>query len=195
MEISRLDVHDDAACRAAYDVIVSSRSHERPWNRPPSLEESVVEWRHVDTAEPMEMWSAADDGHIVAVATVWLPMEDNTTMAWFDIQVDPPHRRRGAGSALMEKVINRAETAGRTTLVAEVLVPQESEGHPYRRFMERHGFNLSNTEIIRHLDLPVAAELLAEHAEHARAAGAGPTGSRPTSTGSPRACASRCAPS
>ena len=168
METRLIDVHDDSECARAYEVICASKGHERPWNEPPSLAETVVEWRHVDQAERMEMWGAFLEGELVGVATLWLPMADNTSMTWFDVQVDPPHRRRGAGTALVERVLGRARDEGRATAIVDFLVPPDSDGHGYRRFAERHGFHLSNTEIMRHLELPVADDLLDRHADHAR---------------------------
>ncbi|WP_330475941.1 GNAT family N-acetyltransferase [Terrabacter sp. C0L_2] len=168
METRLIDVDDDAVCTRAYDVIVASKNHERPWNEPPSLAETLVEWRHVDKSEPMEMWGAWDGDSLVGVATIWLPMEDNTSMVWHDVQVDAAHRRRGAGSALVERIVGRATEVGRPTLVTDCIVPAGDDGHPYGRFAEKHGFRLSNTEITRHLELPVDDDLLARHAEHAR---------------------------
>ncbi|GAA2483545.1 GNAT family N-acetyltransferase [Terrabacter carboxydivorans] len=168
METILIDAHDDGLCARAYEVIVASKNHERPWNEPPSLEETLVEWRHVDKAEPMQMWGAFDGQELVGVATLWLPMEDNTSMAWFELQVDPAHRGRGAGSALVARLVERTREEGRTTMVVDLIVPPDSDGHRYRRFAERHGFHLSNTEILRHLELPVADGLLDRHAEQAR---------------------------
>lgn len=168
MDVELLDVGDDALCARAYQAIVASKTFERPWFEPPSLEETLVEWRHVDKAEPMEIWTALDDGEVLGVATIWFPQLDNTWLGWFDLQVHPGHRRRGAGSALMERLVDRAGHEVRTTLVAEVLVPVGSDDHPYRRFLEQHGFSLNNTEVIRHLDLPVDQALLDELAARAR---------------------------
>ena len=168
MDTRRIDVHDDAVCARAYEVIVASKAHERPWNEAPSLAETLVEWRHVDKAEPMEMWGAWDADELVGIATIWLPMSDNTSMLWHDVQVDPAHRRRGAGTALMERIVDRAREEGRPTLVTDTMVPADSDGHPYRLFAEKHGFHLSNTEIMRHLHLPVAEDLLAGYAGDAR---------------------------
>jgi GNAT superfamily N-acetyltransferase len=95
-------------------------------------------------------------------------MTDNTSIVWLDVQVDPAHRRRGAGSALVERVVARAREEGRRTVVTDLLVPPDSDGHPYRAFAERYDFQLSNTEIIRHLQLPVDDELLTRHADAAR---------------------------
>ena len=169
MQTHLVDVHDDAQCARAYDILVASRSLGRPWHRPPSLEESVLEWRFDDRAEPMEMWAAADGADVTGIASLWLPQEDNTSMMWCDVQVDPEHRCRGAGSALLERIVERAVAERRTTLVGDAMVPAEESGaHPYRRFVEAHGFVLSNTEIARHLDLPVADDLLASLSEAAR---------------------------
>ena len=40
------------------------------------------------------------------------------------------------------------------------LGPGRRPDHEYRRFVERHGYSLSNTEVMRHLDLPVADDHL-----------------------------------
>jgi GNAT superfamily N-acetyltransferase len=121
MDTRPIDVHDDAVCARAYEVIVASKDHERPWNEAPSLAETLVEWRHVDQAEPMEMWGAWDGGELVGVATIWLPMSDNTSMVWHDVQVDPAHRRRGAGTALIERIVERRRTSGRADDTREVV--------------------------------------------------------------------------
>ena len=166
MQTHLVDVHDDAQCARAHDILVASRSLGRPWHRPPSLQESVLEWRFEDRAEPMEMWAAADGGDVTGIASLWLPQDDNTSMMWCDIQVDPAQRCRGVGSALMERLVERAVAETRTALVGDTMVPvAESEGHPHRRFLEARGFVLSNTEIVRHLELPVPSQLLTTLAE------------------------------
>ncbi|GAA5029929.1 GNAT family N-acetyltransferase [Terrabacter aeriphilus] len=169
METIPVDVHDDAVCARAHEVLCASKGHERPWNEPPSLAETVVEWRHVDTSQPMEMWAAVDEGRAVGIATLWLPMEDNTTMAWVDVAVDPAHRGRGAGTALVDRLMARVREEDRSTVIVDFLVPPDSDGHPSRRFAEAHGFSLNNTEIMRHLDLPVPDDVLDGLAERARA--------------------------
>jgi len=169
MQTHLVDVHDDAQCARAHDILVASRSLGRPWHRPPSLEESVLEWRFDDRAEPMEMWAAAEGDDVTGIAWLWLPQDDNTSMMWCDIQVDPGHRCRGAGSALMERIVERAVAEGRSTLVGDTMVPAgESDAHPHRRFAEANGFVLSNTEIARHLGLPVPDDLLASLSGAAR---------------------------
>ena len=103
METRLIDVHDDAVCARAYDVIIASKGHERPWNEPPSLAETLVEWRHVDEAERQEMWGACDGADLVGVATIWLPMSDNTSMVVVSTsrstRPTAPRRRLGARRA------------------------------------------------------------------------------------------------
>ena len=179
MRTRLLDVHDDAACRRAYAVLVAAKSLDRPWNEPPSLEESLLEFRHVDAAERMEMWEAIEEGDegdeavglVTGIATLWLPRDDNRTQMWCEVAVDPALTRRGAGAALVARLVERAAAEDRTTLVTDFMVPVDGgDDHPYRRFAARHGFTLGNTEICRHLRLPVAADLLDGLLEKARPA-------------------------
>ena len=162
MGATELDVHDDERSRQAYAVFVASKGMGRPWFEPLSFDEMVIDWRHVHPAEVKEIWVVDDDelGGVAGLAMMWLPMEDNTSLTWFDLQVHPAARGRGHGSALVERLLERAKDHGRGQLITDFMVPENEPEHPNRRFAERHGFSWSNTEIIRHLDLPVADALL-----------------------------------
>lgn len=162
MGISELDLQDEARARAAYDTVIASKALERPWFQPPSFEESLIEWRHQD-GERKIMWVADEDGVVVGQAVLFLPLEDNTTKAWFDLQVHPEHRGKGHGTALLETVLDRVRAEGRTLVLVEFMAPTRDEDHPYAAFARRHGFTLNNTEVIRHRDLPVPVEVLDEH--------------------------------
>jgi GNAT superfamily N-acetyltransferase len=162
MGTTKLDVQDTESCRQAYDAFMASKAVGRPWFEGPSFDEVIIDWRHHDPAELREQWVVTDDelGKIVGLATMWFPMQDNTWLTWFDLQVHPDARRRGHGSDLVERVVERAQANGRTEVIADLMAPKGELEHPYRQFAEKHGFLLSNTEIIRHLDLPVAADVL-----------------------------------
>lgn len=163
MKTHLVDVHDDAQCARAYEIICAAKSLGRPWNQPPSLEESVTEWRHEDKSEPMEMWAAEEDDVVLGIATVWLPRDDNAWMVWADVAVEPERRRRGAGRALVERIVERAREEGRTQVIGDTMVPADAgPDNPHRLFLADQGFTLSNTEIMRHLLLPVPEELLGE---------------------------------
>src|SRR5262245_47302142 len=133
MGTTRLDVHDEERTRQAYEVFVASKGRGRPWFEPPSYDEMVVDWRHVDEAEPKEIWVAEDPGgKVVGLAMMWLPMHDNTSMTWFDLQVHPDARRRGHGSALLERIVERARAHDRTEVIGDLMAPQDEPDHPYR---------------------------------------------------------------
>lgn len=169
MDIQHVDLFDDAQCRQAYAVMVASRAEGRPWDRADGFEQCVAEWRYDDKAEPMEKWAATESGRMLGVLTFWLPEEDNTDKIWFQLDVDPAHRRHGVGGALLEHLAARAHSEGRTELLVDADVPPGSAGdHPYERFATSAGYALSNTEINRHLSLPVAPGLLDRLREAAR---------------------------
>jgi GNAT superfamily N-acetyltransferase len=196
MGTTLLDVHDDERTRQAYEAFAASKAVGRPWFEPPSYDETLVDWRHDDPAEQKEIWVVVDDGldgRVVGLATMWLPMEDNTSRTWFDLQVHPQDRRRGHGSELMERIVERARANGRTELITDLMVPRDKPDHPYRRFMDKHGYSLNNTEIIRHLELPVADDLLDRLDAANRDSWVGPYRLETHVGGCPRHCASRCA--
>ena len=166
-----LDIDDDAELAAAHAVGNASKRHERPWAKCWSLREMTVQLRSPNTVERLEPYVALVDGTVAAVALLWFPLLDNTHFTWAELDVDPALRRRGAGSALMERVVERTRAEGRSTVLAETNVPDgPHDDHPHVRFLARHGFTYANTEVRRILDLPVDPGLLeslaASSAEH-----------------------------
>lgn len=99
---------------------------------------------------------AEDGGDVVGAGMLHLPMLDNEHYAWLMTWVAPALRGRGTGSALLDHLVREARALGRTDLVVETAYPAgRREDHPYRRFLERRGFVLANTEVRRVLELPV----------------------------------------
>lgn len=170
MEQIPLDLSDESACRQAHAAHVASRGYQRPWSHPEGVEEWITGVRHVDVDEDKELWVTCEDGRVVGYAVSWYPLADNTSMTWFDVLVHPDHRNRGHGTALLDRVVDGARRHERTTLVCDTVVPDRDPDHPFRRFLDRRGFTYSNTEIHRHLQLPVADELLDRLAAETNAA-------------------------
>jgi GNAT superfamily N-acetyltransferase len=151
-----LAVHDDAEVAAAHAAVSASRNHERPWAKQLTLRELTVDLRTPSSAERLEPWLALVDGEVAGLALQWFPLLDNTRFCWGELDVHPRLRGRGAGGALLERVVDRTREEGRTTVLVEAHVPDDARSdHPYVRFAERHGFTWANTEIRRVLDLPV----------------------------------------
>ena len=169
LEVSGVDVHDDAECAAAYAVVRASQDHERPWNDTDSYEPTVAEWRFDDPSERSEMWAVRDGDTVVGVGQIWLPLLDNVDKMWFHVHVHPAQRRQGAGSALVERIRQRAHEEGRREMLTESLVPAASTGeHAYERFAAATGFELASTDKARLLTFPLPSGRLTVLADEAR---------------------------
>ena len=157
MEIKEIDVFDDETLKACYLIMREADLFERPHAPVWSFEEAAVMYRHKEETEDWRVFAAVDDG--VIVGSGWLAMftMDNVDKAFTKVYVAPDLRRQGIGGALLEFAVDAAAREGRTTIVAETAYPlDQREDHPYRTFLEKHGFVLATTEVARQLPLPVA---------------------------------------
>jgi GNAT superfamily N-acetyltransferase len=161
MDLRRVDVFDDAELERCHEVVAASERHERPYATPWSLPEERALYQAEDPAERREVWAVGDELRVTGVVVVELPLLDNTDMVWAEVHVDPAATGHGFGSALVDLVLRRTKEEGRgTILVPSAYGFDRRDDHPYRRFAERRGFALANTEVHRVLDLPVDEELL-----------------------------------
>jgi len=161
MDIRQLDVFDDTELERFYEVSERAMAFERPHHTSWSLEEAKVELRRQEPTERSEAWAAYDQGQMVGAMSLWFPLLDNLTKCWGEVVVDPEHRRKGFGTALMAQVVSLLRQEGRTIFVTETAYPfDRREDHPYRRFAEANGFTIAIDEIRRNLPLPVNTALL-----------------------------------
>ena len=171
MQIRPVELDDDAEFRRFHEVMDSAERFERPLAGMWSLEEARILFTEGDPAEHVWGFVAVDGGEIVGAGMASLPKHDNRHMAWVMPWVEPQRRRRGIGSVVLEHLLERCRAERRTHHIIETSYPFERrDDHPYRQFAEKHGFTLANTEIRRHLPLPVdEAELdrlIADSAAH-----------------------------
>jgi GNAT superfamily N-acetyltransferase len=161
MEIRRVDVFDDAEFEPFYEVTERAEAFERPHHSGWSVDEAKLEFRRQDPTERGEVWAAYDQGIIVGGASLWFPLLDNLNKCWGSVGVDPDHRRRGIGSALIARLVTRLQQEGRTIMLTESAYPfNRRQDHPHRRFAEANGFTVAIDEILRILPLPVDPALL-----------------------------------
>ena len=161
MDIRQVDVFDDIELGRFYEVTERADAFERPHHSGWSLDEAKVELRRQEPTERAEAWAAYDGGTMVGGASLWFPLMDNLDKCWGGVGVDPDHRRRGIGSALVAQIVTRLAQEGRATMVMESAYPfNRREDHPYRRFAEANGFTVAIDEIRRDLPLPVDPALL-----------------------------------
>lgn len=140
---------------------------------PPGL----LAWLRATTYSDRRAFVVEHDGSVVGVSTVSLPRSSERT-AWVDVVVDPGHRRRGIGRALLEAVEAVAAEEGRTTLIGgsqhggepasddpAALEPPTGSGRVRATdagvlFARAHGYALEQAERYSVLDLPVPAPLV-----------------------------------
>ena len=171
MEICTLDdaaLADDAVMRDFYELDRRAELHGRPhapfWDFP----EFLGAFRSPDSGERQELFAVYEGGRMIANAVLWSFLLDNTEKAWFHLNVDVPHRRRGIGRTLASRLEQIAKSDGRALVMADAILPfDDREGHAYRRFAEACGYALSNYEVVRHLTLPVPDERIQEWIDEA----------------------------
>jgi GNAT superfamily N-acetyltransferase len=89
---------------------------------------------------------------MVGAGVVTLPIADNLAMAYAEVNVPEPHRRRGVGSALLADVEDRARAAGRSYVLVEVVSAVGVVG-PGELFARAKGYPVANREGVKVLDL------------------------------------------
>ncbi|MGN6750981.1 MAG: GNAT family N-acetyltransferase [Intrasporangium sp.] len=170
MDICLLDRTDDALVEQCWGVWQRSTAASRVAPHRETLEEFAKHLRFTFPGEHDLVPAALESGQVLGLARVFFPERDNRTLCWAELQVDPAHRGRGVGTALLDWIEQAARRDGRSTVLAELFArPEERETHRDRRFAERHGFTLANVEISRQLDLPVPPERLEALEQSARA--------------------------
>lgn len=171
MEIRALDdvaLEDDALMREFYKLSRRSellgREHAPHW----PFEEFIGAYRSIDSGECQELFAAYDGDRMVANATMWTLLLDNTDKAFFHLSVDLPCRRRGIGRAMVAHLEQLVRDKGRALVMSGTHLPYTGrDGHPYQHFAEACGYELSICEVVRHLQLPVPDELIQEWVDDA----------------------------
>ena len=107
--------------------------------------------------------AVAEDGpgQVVGCSMLGMPDRDNTGVVEVDIQVDPAHRRRGAGRALALHAEEVAAGEQRTVLAGGYEEPLDV-APPAAAFATALGYAPALLEVRRDLHLPVAPALLDE---------------------------------
>lgn len=164
MDIIPLDRDDDVMLKGLFGVATRSEAASRVQPIQRSEDEFLKMVRFSFPGEREEGAVAIVDGSPVGWSRVFFPERDNLDKCWNHLEVDPEHRGRGVGSALLEWTEERARAAGRDMLLSEVFVPVgDRESHADREFALQRGYAVSSVEIVRSLPLPVAADILDEH--------------------------------
>lgn len=150
MDVIRLAPHDPqfAALHALY-----LRTQQRPFDAPWALEELRANLSDDAYAQHVVLL-ALDDGDPVGCAWVELPLQDNRETVFVEVHVVPERRRRGVGSALLERCRAVAREHGRSRVYAETTWDVAETTGPGLAFAEHHGFGVDLLDAIREQPLP-----------------------------------------
>lgn len=157
-----------------YHLGVAVRTHQRPHVHPSTLLEVVRSVRYVDPGEDSLVIGSFETDALVAMVSVWLPLDANLDTVWAQIDVHPDHRRRGHGRALVAATADLARQRGRNRIVVETITPAGAgSDHPHHAFAAALGFRPGLPAVIRRLELPVDSGRLDSLAAEAAGAAAG----------------------
>ncbi|WP_323794537.1 GNAT family N-acetyltransferase [Nocardioides sp.] len=172
LEISEIDVHDDAALTEWYDVSAAALNegmgeHSTVWG----LAELRVSVREPSRVLERHLYVGRVGGVAVAVGAHVMPLLDNLEAATIVCEVAPEHRRRGYGSEMLAFVEQRAPELGRPLLDNLVSWPDshgaDGSGWPGCEFATARGYRLTLGDVQRELSLPVDDRLLDDLATEA----------------------------
>ncbi len=114
-------------------------------------------------------YAAFESGRMVGEGLIVGTTADNLRTARLWAWVPPRERGRGVGRCVAEFLLGQCRLLDRDILHSTAKYPFERrDDHPYRRFAERHGFNLANTQVERRLALPLSDRLLTSLATQAQ---------------------------
>jgi GNAT superfamily N-acetyltransferase len=147
MHLQLVDPDDVALVEQAAEILNRSRDVDDPdalRAQPTLLARNL---RYGWDLEPAEMflYSPTEGEASVAVLELDFPRRDNLHLGWADLTVDPEHRRRGHGSAILEEVIRRTHAVGRTT----IWLGAAEDDPGAKAFMESFGFHYASHDARR----------------------------------------------
>ncbi|MGN6754505.1 MAG: GNAT family N-acetyltransferase [Intrasporangium sp.] len=155
MEIRRLDTTDRDELKRWYEACLASVRAVQPTFVPKPFEEHLRKVLEPELGAERYDLVAVEDGVVLGGVMIYLPMEDNREIVWLVVDVDPAHRRRGVGRALVAAA--EAEVpADRHEFIVPANVPADQvSDHPYRRFAESVGYAVSTVSTERARAWPV----------------------------------------
>src|SRR4051794_20360320 len=137
--LDEADLADDALMRDYYDLTRRSGTYGREQAPFWSFEELLGAYRSPDSGERQQLFAAYDGDRMVGNAVLWSFLLDNTDKAWFNLHVDVPHRRRGVGRALADRLEQVSKDDGRRLLMGDAKLPFDDRDHGYRRVPPARG--------------------------------------------------------
>lgn len=157
VELRVVDVADEDALRAWWDVGRAVTAHDRPYDAWPAWEAGRASMRVARSDLARTRLLALRDGDVVGHGLVVWWLLDNPRLAEIEVRVLPEHRGRGVGRTLLAELERRAAAEGRSTYVGTTHAAVGAES-PGSRFAAAHGYPVASAEESKLLDLATAPD-------------------------------------
>jgi GNAT superfamily N-acetyltransferase len=145
MRIEELSPDDTAVVDEVVSLLRAIEKADSPWAHPTTATRLTGMMRHGWDGETPRCFVARDhDGGVVGMSEFWIGEWDNTDLAWLWVGVHPDRRRRGIGSALMNRMLALTRESARTKVGVEGW-----EGDATLGFATAHGFEQASQAINR----------------------------------------------
>lgn len=152
MDIRQVTWDDADAVRRTTAVSEAVRLFEEPWSHPKLPEATALSMRHGWDGEPSAHFLVTVDGADVAVASYETATYDNLHVAWFGVDVHPEHRRRGHGSAVVEFLLDRARSDGKSSVGIDSWDLPGPEAFAARHGFERKQVSVNRRQVLAKVD-------------------------------------------
>jgi RimJ/RimL family protein N-acetyltransferase len=114
VELTELDVADDAGVEAYVAMAEAARSSDAPWWPPLTVHRQRMAMTHGWDGEVGRHFLVVDAGAPVGHVGVYTSSHDNLDLAWLEVAIHPLRRRRGLGTAAIGLAGDAAAAMGRT---------------------------------------------------------------------------------
>lgn len=176
IDVEAVDPHDASAFDAWYAVWKAIDEERWPGQPGWQYEELLAMALDREGAHERRPLAARRNGVVSGVVGLELSRHENFHLARIDLRVLPGHRRRGVGTALIERAERIAAAAGRTELAAMDETPVRRDYVETAAPFARHlGFTAVQRMVRRSIGLPLSAPHAWELRNDPRAAPAGYT--------------------
>lgn len=157
MEVQLIDPADEATLTEFAAVFVASDARDWPGLSGFTLSDFRAFARFKGKSRRWELLAAREGtGPVLGAGLMDFPLLENPHSTEIMLAVHPGHRRRGAGTAVVETMVERALADGRHSLNTIVDVPlSTSADHPSRPFARKMGFETTLSGNLRRLRMPM----------------------------------------
>jgi GNAT superfamily N-acetyltransferase len=160
--VSLIDPEDEDALAECAAVLAASDKHLWPDLSGFKVADLRAFTRFKGKSRRWELLAGGEPGGpVLGMALMEFPKLENPHSSEITLAVHPEHRRRGVGTAIVEKMGERARDDGRRTLNSIVDVPvSRADGEGVREFATSVGFESTLTGNLRHLHVPLEQDRL-----------------------------------